>query len=155
MSAIFTNWKNPLGAMIKEPGGMRAGDALSRAEANLELIRQPCLSDVDEQLDIMDQLSADGGAAAGDDIKLDLYRRANDIHAVAGVFGLKEMSEAAFCLCELVDRLRNQSAWSKPAVDVHLSSLRLLRHPSFENRSSVVEGLWRLTDKVAPQGAAS
>jgi len=152
MAAIFTTWKNPLGAMIKAPGGVRVGDALRQADANLDLIRDPCLADVDEQLDTLDRLSAEGGAAPDDDIKLDIYRRSNDIHAIAGVFGLADMSTAAFCLCELVDRLRTKAAWSKPAIDVHLSSLRLLRQPSDENRSGVVEGLKRLTDKVSPLG---
>ena len=155
MAAIFTTWKNPLEAMIKAPGGMRIGDALQRADANLELIREPCMADVDEQLDELDRLSAEGGAAPDDDLKLNIYRRGNDIHAVAGVFGLADMSAAAFCLCELVDRLRTQAAWSKPAVDVHLSSLHLLRHPSKEDRASVVEGLRRLTEKVAPLDTAA
>ena len=141
--------------MIKAPGGIRVGDALQKADANLELIREPCLADVDEQLDEMDRLSAASGAAPDDDLKLDIYRRSNDVHAVAGVFGLGEMSAAAFCLCELIDRLRNQSAWNKAAVDVHLSSLRLLRHPNDEDRASVVEGLKRLTEKVAPLDTAA
>jgi hypothetical protein len=155
MSAIFTTWKNPLETMIRAPGGKRVGDALRQADANLELIREPCLADVDEQLDSLDRLSVEGGEAADDDVKLEMYRHANDIHAVAGVFGLKDLSAAAFCLCELVDRLRSRDAWSKPAIDVHLSSLRLLRHPSDEDRVSVVEGLRRLTEKVAPLGAAA
>jgi len=154
MSAIFTTWKNPLEAMIRAPGGVRVGDALNQADANLELIREPCLADVDEKLDEMDRLAAEGGDAPEDQIKLAIYRSGNDIHAIAGVFGLAEMGAAAFCLCELVDRLRSRSGWSKPAVEVHLSSLRLLRHPSDDNRVSVVEGLKRLTEKVAPLGSA-
>ena len=154
MSAIFTTWKNPLDAMIRAPGGKRIEDALRQAEANLDQIRAPCLADVDLQLDEMERLSNESGAATDDEIKLEIYRRANDIHAVAGVFGLKDMSAAAFCLCELMDRLRTQGGWSKAAIDVHLSSLRLLRHPIFEDRSGVVEGLRRLTEKVAPMGAA-
>ena len=154
MSAIFTQWKNPLDAMIRAPGGKRIEDALRQADANLDQIRAPCLADVDLQLDEMERLTNESGAATDDEIKLDIYRRANDIHAVAGVFGLADMSAAAFCLCELMDRLRTQGAWSKPAIDVHLSSMRLLRHPSFEDRSGVVEGLRRLTEKVAPMGAA-
>ena len=155
MSAIFTTWKNPLDAMIRTPGGKRAGDMLAQAAANLELIREPCLNDVDEQLAALEQLAAEGGAAPEEAIKLDMYRRANDIHAVAGVFGLKDMSDAAFCLCELIDRLRDKASWIKPAVDVHLSSLRLLRHPSDDDRTGVVESLKRLTEKVAPLDAGA
>jgi hypothetical protein len=155
MAAIFTTWKNPLEAMIRAPGGVRVADALRQADANLELIREPCLADIDQQLDGMDRLTAEGGEAPGDEIKLAIYRHGNDIHAIAGVFGLAEMSAAAFCLCELVDRLRSRSGWSKPAVEVHLSSLRLLRHPSDDNRISVVEGLKRLTEKVAPLGGGA
>jgi hypothetical protein len=155
MAATFTTWKNPLEALIRTAGGVRVVDALRQADANLELIREPCLADLDQQLDILDRLSAESGESANDGVKLEMYQRANDIHAIAGVFGLAEMSDAAFCLCELIDRLRNQSAWSKPAVDVHLSSLRLLRHPSKEDRAGVVEGLRRLTEKIAPLGATA
>jgi hypothetical protein len=155
MAATFTTWKNPLEAMIRTPGGVRVGDALRTAEANLELIREPCLADLDEQLDILDRLSAESRESLGEDVKLEMYQRANDIHAVAGVFGLADLSAAAFCLCELIDRSRNQAAWSTPAVEVHLSSLRLLRHPSAENRAGVVEGLRRLTEKIAPLGDAA
>ena len=155
MSAIFTTWKNPLDSMIRTPGGKRVGDILAQAAANLELIREPCLDDVDEQLNALEQLAAEGGALPDDAIKLDMYRRANDIHAVAGVFGLKDMSDAAFCLCELIDRLRDKATWFKPAIDVHLSSLRLLRQPSDDERTDVVESLKRLNEKVAPLGAAA
>jgi hypothetical protein len=155
MSAIFTTWKNPLDSMIRAPGGKRIGDALRQAEANLELIREPCLADMDEQLDGLDRLSAEGGDGPDDEIKFEMYRRGNDIHAVAGVFGLTDLGAAAFCLCELIDRLRARGAWSKPAIDVHLSSLRLLRHPTDEDRVSVVEGLKRLTEKIAPLGSAT
>jgi hypothetical protein len=141
--------------MMRKPGGMRIGDALLKAAANLELIREPCLEDVDEQLERLDRLSSQGGESPDDDLKLEMYRCGNDIHAIAGVFGLVEMGAAAFSLCELIDRLRTSGGWTKPAVDVHLSSLHLLRHPADEDRASVVEGLIRLTDKVAPIGATA
>jgi len=147
---VLTNWINPLGTLLNAPGGIRIGDALKQAAANLELIREPCLEELDQRIGQLDALSSEHGAQPDDAVKLEMYQISNDIHAVAGVVALADLSAAAFSLCELIDRLRGKQAWNKPAIDVHIASLHLLRSSSDEDRTSIVDNLYRLIDSVAP-----
>jgi hypothetical protein len=147
--AIFIPWQNRLGEVMRKPGGRRIADAVDQATKNLEEIREPCLETLDAQLDQLDRLCAEGGAQPADKLKHEIYVTSNDVHAVAGVFGLTGLSEAAFSLCELVDNFRSLERWNQAAVTVHLSAFRLLRNPDAEaDRSSVVEGLRRLTEQA-------
>ena len=139
---------------MKEPGGIRVPDALKKAAENLETIRDDCLGALDEQLTEIERLCAEGGDDPPDTVKLDIYRISNDILAVAGVFSLVELGEAAFSLCELIDRLRGGGGWSRAAVAVHVSAFRLLRNPDdHTDRSALVQGLRRVTEKT-PTAAA-
>jgi hypothetical protein len=149
-SAVFIPWENKLGELMRKPGGVRVGDALDRAQKNLDLARDDCLGDMDRQLAELDAMCAEGGRSPEDEVKRRIYDHSNDIVAVAGTFGLHELGEAAFCLCELVDRLRRLGQWNKAAVQVHLEACRLLRQLDPEtDRSSVIEGLRKLTQQVA------
>ncbi len=155
-SATFVPWQNPLTKLIQAPGGVRVGDALKKAEQNLAEMREPCLADVDDQQDRLSQLSAAGGDNPDDEVKREIYNRSNDVYAVAGVFGLKDLGAVAFNLCELTDRLRSRGVWSRDAVEVHLRAFQLLRHADPQaDHSSVLAGLERLTNKVAPLAEAA
>jgi len=67
---------------------------------------------------------------------------------VAGVFGLGQLGEAAFSLCELVDHLGETGAWSLEPVMVHLSTLRLFRHPDAKlDGVAVLAGLRRVVER--------
>jgi hypothetical protein len=149
-AATFIAWENRLSKVVREPGGLRMGEALDQAGKNLDEIQMECLAVMDGQIDEMERLCADGGRQPDDDTKHQIYDLANDVLAVAGSFKLKELGQAAFCLCELVDRLRTCGKWNQAAVEVHLSAFRLLRHPDpGADRSSVVLGLKGLTERVA------
>ncbi len=147
--ATFIPWRNPLAKLMQTPGGVRIGDALEQANVNLETVRQTCLEVMDSQLEQIERLCAEGDTRLTDEVKLLIYDLSNDIHAVAGVFGLTELSEATFSFCELVDRLRSRERWNPAAVAIFLSAFRLLRHPDAEvDRSSVIQGLQRLTEQI-------
>lgn len=149
-AATFIAWENRLAKVVKEPGGVRMGEALEEAGRNLDSIQMECLKAMDDQIERMEQLCADGGRQPPDETKHEIYDLANDVLAVAGSFRLAELGEAAFCLCELVDRLRTCGKWNQAAVEVHLSAFRLLRHPDpGADRSSVVLGLRGLTERAA------
>jgi hypothetical protein len=148
-SAIFTRPENPLTKLVQAPGGLRVGDALEKAAENLSTIKNDCLATIDAQLAELTDLSAEGGAAPTDAVKQQIYATSNDILAVSGVFELAELSQAAYSLCDLIDRLSPSGRWSKPAVDVHLSAFYLLRNVDPESdRSSVLEGLRQVTEQV-------
>jgi len=149
-AATFIAWENRLSKMVREPGGVRMGQALEQAETNLDTIQEQCLEAMDAQIEEMEKLCAEGGRQPPEDTKNQLYDLGNDVLAVAGAFDLKELGQASFSLCELVDRLRSRGKWNQAAVEVHLSAFRLLRQPDPEtDRSSVILGLKGLTDRVA------
>ncbi len=149
-AATFIQWENRLTKMVKEPGGVRIGQALDQAGQNLDTIQEECLLAMDGQIEEMEKLCADGGRQPPEEVKNKIYDLSNDVLAVAGAFDLKELGQASFSLCELVDRLRSRARWNQAAVEVHLSAFRLLRQPDpNSDRSSVILGLKGLTDRVA------
>src|SRR3569623_153111 len=103
-AATFIAWENRLGKLVREPGGVRLTDGLEQAGKNLDSIQMECLKAMDGQIDDMERLCAEGGRQPPDETKHEIYDLANDVLAVAGSFRLSEQGEAAFCLCELVDR---------------------------------------------------
>ena len=149
-AATFIAWENRLAKMVREPGGVRIGQALEQAETNLDAIREASLQAMDAQIDELDRLCAEGGRKPAEAIKNQIYDVGNDVLAVAGAFDLGELGQAAFSLCELVDRLRMRGQWNQAAIEVHLSAFRLLRNQEASaDHSSVIEGLKGLTERVA------
>jgi hypothetical protein len=149
-SAIFIPWENKLAKVMREPGGVRVADALEKAARNLDLAKDDCLADMDEQLAELESLAGQAGRQPADDVKNRIYDLSNDVVAIAGAFQLTELGQAAFCLCELVDRLRAMGLWSQPAVEVHLSACRLLRRPDAStDRSKVLAGLKQLIERIS------
>jgi hypothetical protein len=149
-SAVFIPWENKLATIMRQPGGVRVEEAMERAVKNLEMAKPICLEDMDRQLAELEQICGEAGRHPDDEIKHRIYDVSNDVVAVAGTFGLSELGQAAFCLCEPVDRLRAIGLWNQAAVEVHLSACRLLRHAEDGlDRSSVIEGLKKLSMKVA------
>ena len=81
-----------------------------------------------------------------------LYALSGEVLDIAGLFGLPELGQAAFSLCELLDRLKSKKAWNWPAVQVHLHGLLVLADPDKippEGRQSVVDGLRQVCQRVA------
>ena len=148
-NAMFVQWQNPLTAITARPGGVRIGAALDKAEQNLEAIRDDCVASLDGLLAELVALNGGGAPAPPDDVRREIYRIANEIHGMAGVFGLPELGQAAYSLCELVDRLATLGRWHQPSVDVHLAALQLLRKPgSPEETAKLLERLRALTGHI-------
>ncbi len=149
-AATFITWENRLSKLVREPGGVRIGQALEQSQHNLDEIQESCLQAIDLQMEELDRLCSEGGRSPADAVKDQIYDIANDVVAVAGAFALKELGQAAFSLCELVDRLRTRGKWNQAAIEVHLSAFRLLRQRDPDaDRSSIIQGLMGLTDRVA------
>ncbi len=140
--------------MIREPGGLRVGDALDAAQTNLESIREDCLKAIDARLETLEQLHHQTLAGDRPELRDEIYAQAADIQSVAGVYGLDELGQAAFSLCDLVDRLRSVDRWDRQAVAVHLNALRLFRNPQPEAAAAVLEGLQRITGRLPRPAAA-
>ncbi len=139
-----------LARLLAEPGGMRMVEAVAQAAQNLERVRDDCLDSIDRHLGEIERLCEQAGRTPSSELKDEIYRSANEIHGMAGVFGLHELGEAAFSLCELIDRLQASHGWRSDAVAVHLSALRLLRRPErLDHPETVLDGLRRVTDRTA------
>ncbi len=140
--------ENRLGAMLVQPGGITVEHALMKAHENLESIRGSALKAVDEQIARIEAAVHEAGAAPSPDQRETIYRLANEIHGVAGVFGLGQLGEAAFSLCDLVDHLGETGGWSTQAIAVHLSALRLFRHPDETlDGQAVLAGLHQVVER--------
>jgi len=145
--------ENRLAKLVQVPGGISLAEALERADQNLEKVKDEYLAVLDEKIARIEQLA---GAAKPDPAVVDeLYGVSNDMVTVAGVFGLGELGQAAYSFCELLDRLRQTGAWSPQAVAVHVSAMKLLRHPqaaaSHGGCDAVLKGLRQVTERTAPR----
>ena len=151
-SVTMVPYENRLAKLVQQPGGLKITEALHQAEVNLESVRDECLQTVDEKLAEIERLHASAPKEPTDEVVEQIYRAANEIHGLAGVFGLGELGEAAFSLCEIVDRLRTAGRWNGASVEVHLFALRLLRHPDeHSDRAAILDGLRQVTNRVPKQ----
>lgn len=133
--------------LLAEPGGIKASEALARADQGIEDIRHACLVAIDRKIEEIAVL-----CAAPDDRSLDRgYVLANEIFAEAGVFGLSELSDAALNLCQLLAARDPDHTVPIEALSVHVQSMRALRTPAAEGsqalRASILHGLRKLNSK--------
>jgi len=138
-------------AIMRAPGGIGLEDALARAAQRVGEARERCIAGLDEKIEEIARSAADPASASMHSI----YAAASEIYALAGTFALKELSEAASSLCDLlvaappnangVDQVLIQS------VTVHVDALRTLRGSEMNDdksaREAVVAGLRRISEK--------
>ena len=151
MSVVkFIPYTNRLAKLMKLPGGKRVEDALADADANLKEIEGPCLVVLDELIARIRGL-AETPQPTLDDLD-EIYARSNEIVGLGGVFGMRDLSAAAYSLCELVDRTRERGGPDRQALAVHVSSLRLLRMGGAieeAERAKMLDGLANVVRRVA------
>lgn len=127
MSVRMRKRENSLARMVNQAGGMRAEDALRKAEENLDTIKPVLAEEVEKNLAALLQ-ALDSAVTRPDKPVLDeAYLRSNQVAGMAGLSGLAPLGQAAFSLCELLDKLGVAERWNPEAVDVHLNAMRLLR----------------------------
>ena len=152
MTVITRRPDNRLAKVVWRPGGKTIAQALDDAQANLDEIRGESLDLLRaklEEIQVLGKRSEKDPKAA--DIET-LYALSGEVLDIAGLFGLPELGQAAFSLCELLDRLRSRKAWNWPAVQVHLHGLLILADPDKtppDGRQSVVDGLRQVCQRVA------
>ena len=117
--------ENLLAKLVLAPSGLTQAAATTAADANLEAIHDECIAEVDHDFDLLKRSAVDPQVADNVMIQRAIYARANTIAGIAGCCGLGEMGEAAFSLCELVDRQIASGAWNPQAVTVHLDAMTL------------------------------
>ena len=145
--------ENRLAKSVVTKGGMSAREALSAAQAAVNEMRDPTIAEIDANLQeiyaLGDRMKA---ANAYDEEGLQkMYLCANRVVAMGGVFGLAELGQAAYSLCELISRFQTLERFSWPLVQVHLDGLRLLRTPgdhAADTREEVLNGLRQVATSV-------
>jgi hypothetical protein len=144
--------KNPLSAKLNR--GMAKPDAVRKAEENLSSIKEKTLAELDVALVEMQALAtqtASAPSASGQDA---LYRLSNKIAGIAGTFGKGALGEAAYCLCDLLDRTNVAAKWPAGSIAVHLEGMKILRHVAASDEKTaeaILCGLYSVVNHVAPK----
>ena len=152
MTVITRRPENRLGKVVFMPGGKTIAQALDDAQANLDEMRGESLELLRGKLEEIQALGAKNETNPKAADLETLYALSGEVLDIAGLFGLPELGQAAFSLCELLDRLKSKKVWNWPAVQVHLHGLLILADPGKtppEGRASVVEGLRQVCQRVA------
>jgi hypothetical protein len=146
MSGVVRHIKvvNRLAKLITMPGGKKVGDAIADAEAALGEIEGDCVAAIDERLAELAAVAAAEGPAGG----ARLYALSNEIIPLAWMLKLRDLGQAAYSLCELIDLSSDREGGCDPrALTVHLESLKLLRHADRLGQAGgeiVLDGLAKL-----------
>ena len=132
---------NRLAKAVKRPGGRTLDEMVQRAEANVEELREQSLEAIDEAIGrLRSATSADLGDGA---VVQELYRAANDLFGLAGLYAMKALASAAHSLCELLNSGHAHTRTGRQAFAIHADAFLLLRTPQPPEISA------RLLDELA------
>ena len=141
--------KNRLKEIVSRPGGLTVGQALRAAEAKLQSLHGEGVQAIDELLEQIHRIVAAVSDAPGEEAMETVYRLSDQVHCIAGTFGLEELGAAAHSLCDLLDRQLTANKPNAAAIAVHLDGLRLLRGQDggATGREAMLEGLRRVAER--------
>jgi hypothetical protein len=148
MSVIRRMVKPRISTMVNRATGLSEAEALARAAAGIEALRDESLTALDAAI-----ASADAAARTAPPAADAVYKAAGEILELSGTYGLEALEKAAYSLCELVDDLRSNARWNGPAVAVHLEAMRLLRAPGQAGSEAILEGLHAVLGRVRSPAA--
>jgi hypothetical protein len=139
--------KNSLAAQVRKPGGQTVGQSLDAAKLAINDLKGPTLSGVDQLIAEVDGLATERPDDAIDQI----YARASNMLDLVGMFDEAALVEALTSLCDLTDHLREACASDWPSINVHVQSLKLIRHAGEDKPevlAQILAGLRQVTDKA-------
>jgi hypothetical protein len=145
--ARVTKITTSLARQVFEPGGRSISNALQKANAELEVHREPVMTAITATLDELDAVAAKAAPEAGPRV----YELASAIVDLGGFFDMGPMHEAAYSLCDIADRMNTAETWHWPSVQVHLQAMRLILNGGCrESRESdaLLEGLHSVSQHV-------
>jgi hypothetical protein len=148
MSEVKKSRMKPrLGQLMAEKGGMYVAEALKRADAALETLREPSLSGIDSYIALLDGLLA---SDLDDVTRISaLYRRAADIVSLSGAERNESVEVAARSLCDLLDDAESLTPSLLAGVQVHVASIKLLHRAAADPtvQGPILQGLAALVEK--------
>ena len=155
MSPVKKSRMKPrLGQLMTQAGGMYVVEALKRADAMMETLREPSLVGIDDYIDSLDQLLTSG---LKDATLVDrLYARAGDIVSLSGAERNQAVQVAAWSLCNLLDETDGLTPSALAAVKVHIATIKLL-HRAPDNpalQTPILQGLASVLEKHRGESGA-
>ena len=133
--------------MAEKSGGMYVAEALKRADATLETLREPSLTGIDELIVALDALLAAELETAA---RIEgLYQLAANIIGLCGAERNAAVQVAARSLCELLDEADSLPSSTLAGIKVHVASIKLL-HRAPDNpalQGPILQGLASVLEK--------
>jgi len=156
MSEVKKSRMKPrLGQLMAEKGGMYVAEALKRADATMEALREPSLNGIDEYITALDNLLI---AAIDDSLRIEkLYARASDIVSLSGAERSEAVQIAARSLCDLLDEASGLTPSVLAGIKVHIASIKLL-HRAPDNptlQEPILKGLASVLEKQRSENRAN
>jgi hypothetical protein len=149
-------YENRLAKTMVKQGGMTSTAAVAAAVERVEQVRLPTLADIDATLGLIYENGPRIKGGGNDPFLAAVYSDANHIVAIAAVFDLPALGEAAYSLCELISRFQAGGNFNAGMVAVHLDGLRMLRRPTGQaDRVRILGGLRMVVEAVSRPAQAS
>jgi hypothetical protein len=146
--AEFVKVKYRLTDQVARPGGMTAGLASERAARELAAHAGDAMKSLGAMIGRLEVMCQEKSASLDS-----VYEEGSTILDIAGMFNKRTLCDAAYSLCELVDRQRTHGRQDWASIGVHANALRLLWTKDGtdpEQLKTVVDGLWAITDRLNP-----
>ena len=155
MSEVKKSRMKPrLGQLMAEKGGMYVAEALKRADATMEALREPSLNGIDEYITALDNLLI---ASIDDSLRIEkLYARAGDIVSLSGAERSEAVQIAARSLCDLLDEADSLTPTVTAGTKVHIASIKLLHRAPDDAalHGPILQGLASVLEKQRSENKA-
>jgi hypothetical protein len=155
MSEVKKSRMKPrLGQLMAQKGGMYVAEALKRADATLETLREPSLTGIDDYITALENLLI---AEVDDGLRMEkLYARAGDIVSLSGAERNEAVEVAARSLCDLLDEANGLSPTVLAGVKVHIASIKLLHRAGSDpaTHGVILQGLAAVLEKQRGESKA-
>ena len=155
MSEVKKSRMRPrLGQLMAQKGGMYVAEALKRADATLETLREPSLVGIDDYIAALEILLASDAESA---TRIErLYARAADIVSLCGAERNEAVQVAARSLCDLLDEAGALTPSVQAGVKVHIASIKLLHRADANSamHDIILQGLASVLEKQRGEAAA-
>ena len=146
--------KPRLGQLMAQQGGMYVAEALKRADATLETLREPSLLGIDDYIAALDTLLASDLEPC---VRMErLYARAADIVSLSGAERNDAVQIAARSLCGLLDEADDLNPTVLAGVKVHIASIKLLHRADSDpaTHEIILQGLASVLEKQRGEAKA-
>lgn len=142
--------KSKLARVAFAGGGIRVKEALDNAEKVLDEARDVTLAKLDV---LLDQVRGKiDGRDLGEPDNESVYILCTSLLEDSWAVKSEGFTQAVYSLCDLVDRCLGAGEWDWPGLDVHSSSLKLLRDEGPKlgavGEAAIIEGLRKVSQRI-------